>query len=98
MEVYSAEDISEKDQSILHSLPVPLQDLLLWFSHVFAMPHGLPPAHDCDHQIPLIPGAHPVQMRPYHYALALKSETEKQVADMLQSGIIEAARASSLRL
>jgi hypothetical protein len=92
MEVYSAEDILEKDQSILHSLSVPLQDLVLRFSHVFAVPHSLPPERVCDHKIPLIPGARPVQMRPYRYAPALKSEIEKQVADMLQSGIIESSK------
>jgi hypothetical protein len=31
-------------------------------------------------------------MRPYRYAPALKSEIEKQVADMLQSGIIECSK------
>jgi hypothetical protein len=57
MEVYLAEDISEKDQSLVQALSVPLQSLLIRFSHVFAVPHGLPPAHDCNHQIPLIPSA-----------------------------------------
>jgi hypothetical protein len=37
----------------------------------------------------LLTGASPVQLRPYRYALALKSEIEKQVADMLQTGIIQ---------
>ena len=31
-------------------------------------------------------------MGPYRYAPALKSEIEKQVADMLQSGIIESSK------
>jgi hypothetical protein len=56
---------------------------------VFELPKGLPPPRDCDHQIPLIPDACPVQMRPYRYAPALKTEIEKQVTEMLDSGIIQ---------
>jgi len=38
---------------------------------------------------PLIPGAAPVQVRPYRYAPALKSEIEAQIQEMLQNGIIQ---------
>lgn len=42
-----------------------------------------------DHSIPLLPGASPVNLRPYHYNPAQKTEIEKQVSDMLQQGVIQ---------
>jgi hypothetical protein len=48
----------------------------------------LPPARPCDHSIPLVPGAQPVQVRPYRYPPLLKDEIERQVTDMLKLGII----------
>lgn len=56
---------------------------------MFAEPTGLPPCRPCDHSIPLIPRAQPVSVRPYRYAPALKSEIERQVTDMLQTGLIQ---------
>uniref|UniRef100_A0A452YJ10 Reverse transcriptase domain-containing protein n=1 Tax=Aegilops tauschii subsp. strangulata TaxID=200361 RepID=A0A452YJ10_AEGTS len=38
--------------------------------------------------IPLLPGAKPVNIRPYRYSPAQKDEVERQVADMLAQGII----------
>ena len=58
------------------------------FASVFAEPSGLPPRRACDHKIPLVPGAQPVSVRPYRYAPALKSEIERQVTEMLHSGLI----------
>jgi hypothetical protein len=55
----------------------------------FEEPKGLPPSRSCDHSIPLVPGAQPIFIRPYHYAPAIKDEIEAQVKDMLQSGIIK---------
>jgi hypothetical protein len=49
----------------------------------------MPPRRSCDHSIPLVPGAIPVHARHYIYALALKTEIEKQVSDMLAAGIIQ---------
>jgi hypothetical protein len=56
---------------------------------VFELPKGLPPTRDCDHHIDLLPGAQPFHMRPYRYAPALKSKIERQVDEMLTSGIIQ---------
>lgn len=42
-----------------------------------------------DHSIPLLPGASPVNLRPYHYNPAQKTEIEKQVSDMLQQGVTQ---------
>ena len=40
-----------------------------------------------DHQIPLVPGARPVSIRPYRVALAMKTEIEKQIQDLLDQGV-----------
>ena len=71
------------------SLPPEVQSLLDQFVHVFEDPLGLPPSRACDHEIPLIPGARPVNIRPYRYPPALRDEIEKQVSEMLQQGIIQ---------
>lgn len=64
-----------------------IQSLLDQFSGLFAAPQGLP-RRQCDHTIPLVPGAQPLAVRPYRYAPALKSEIKKQVSEMLDSGLI----------
>lgn len=45
-----------------------VQALLHEFEGLFQEPSGLPPSRSYDHQIPLIPGAQPVNVRPYRYA------------------------------
>jgi len=71
--------------------PVPpeIAALLTEFQSVFEPPSGYPPARDCDHSIPLIPGASPFSIRPYRYPPMIKDEIERQVSKMLQSGIIQ---------
>jgi hypothetical protein len=70
-------------------LPPEFTALLAEFVHLFKPPTELPPPRDCDHSIPLIPGAQPVFVRPYRYAPVLKTEIERQVADMLEQGLIQ---------
>lgn len=55
---------------------------------MFAEPTTLPPRREADHQIPLLPGAQPVSVRPYRYSPTQKTEIENQVKQMLQNGII----------
>jgi hypothetical protein len=59
------------------------------FALVFQPPTNLPPERDCDHVIPLVPGAKPIHIIPYKYPPSLKDEIEKQVAEMLLKGIIQ---------
>jgi hypothetical protein len=89
MEVSSLESLTDKDQAIVHKLPAELQRLLTQYADIFEVPQGLPPPRECDYHIPLLTGVSLVQLRPYRYAPALKSEIEKQVAGMLQTGIIQ---------
>lgn len=43
----------------------------------------------CDNSIPLIDGAQPVEIRPYRHSPQVKDKIEKQVEEMLQSGVIQ---------
>ncbi|XP_039771719.1 uncharacterized protein LOC120639854 [Panicum virgatum] len=70
-------------------LPVEVQTLIDQFASLFDEPSSLPPSRACDHEIPLIPGARPVNISPYRYPPALRDEIEKQVAEMLDKGLIQ---------
>ena len=75
------------DVSSVSAIP-EIQTVITKFSHLFQEPSSLPPERQCDHTIPLIPGAQPVNVRSYHYAPAQKTEIEKQLAEMLRQGTI----------
>lgn len=70
-------------------IPESVQPILKEFQELFSEPTGLPPSRNCDHHIPLVPGAKPVNLRPYRYKPALKNEIERQVSEMLESGVIQ---------
>ncbi|KAK4385599.1 hypothetical protein Sango_2683900 [Sesamum angolense] len=57
-------------------------------SHIFSVLHGLPPVHQHDHHIHLIPGSHSINVHPYHYPHFQREAMAKLVTDMLQEGII----------
>jgi hypothetical protein len=75
--------VSESD------LPSSVHQLLCSYRSLFEEPTTLPPSRFCDHTIPLILGARPVNMRPYRFSPAMKDEVEAQVKDMLRSGLIQ---------
>lgn len=76
----------------LFALPSAMQPLLSKFSSLFHQPHTLPPARSTDHSIHLFPDAKPVNVCPYRYPYFQKQEIEKQVAKMLQNGMIQPSR------
>ena len=55
---------------------------------VFCTPTGVPPPRPFDHRIHLLPNAKPVNVHPYRYPYFQKNEIEKQVKEMLASGVI----------
>ena len=65
------------------SISVDLQKFLENNSKVFETPKGIPPIHDHDHAIHLIPGSVPPNIRPYRYPYAQKREIEHMVVEML---------------
>lgn len=57
------------------------------YGDVFELPKALPPEKVYDHTIPLLPGAASVNSRPYKYSPLHKNEIERQVTELLQSGL-----------
>jgi len=70
------------------TLPPDITKLLQSYSDVFHDPKVLPPQRTYDHAIPLLPGAVPINSRPYHYSPLHKTEIENQVQQLLQAGLI----------
>ena len=66
-----------------------LNALLEDYKDVFGEPKSLPPSRDYDHQIPRIPNSKPFKLTPYIHPHNPKNEIEKQVKEMLNSGIIQ---------
>jgi hypothetical protein len=56
-----------------------IQLLLQSFQSLFEEPTTLPPSRSCNHSIPLIPSAQPINIRPYQFSPSMKDEIEAQV-------------------
>ena len=75
--------------------PLDLQGIIDKHSKVFEyIPKGLPPTRNHDHEIDLIPGSVPPNIRPYRYPYSQKSEIERMVEEMLEAGIIRPSQSS----
>lgn len=66
-----------------------ITELITQYSHLFQQPSTLPPPRPIAHQIHLLPNTLPVNIRLYRYPHFQKAEIEKQVHDMLSSGLIQ---------
>jgi hypothetical protein len=73
-----------------HHAPVDekIQGVLEKFRSVFETPVRLPPYRTIDHQIPLLPSAQPVNIRPYKYSHFQKLELERIIEELLQTSVI----------
>ena len=70
--------------------PIPaIESLLTRFHHLFQHPSSLPPPRTIVHHINLLPNTTPINVRPYRYPQFQKSEIEKQVLELLSSGLIQ---------
>jgi hypothetical protein len=77
------------------SIPLDLQGIIDKHSKVFEdIPKRLPPTRNHDHDIHLIPGSVPPNIRPYRYSYAQKSEIECMVEEMLEASIIRPSQSS----
>lgn len=72
----------------LNTTTLDMQDLLKEYNTLFQEPTKLPPRREIDYNITLKEGTEPVNVRPYRYAYFQKAEIEKQVQEMLNSGLI----------
>jgi hypothetical protein len=76
-------------------IPLDLQGIINKHSKVFEdIPKGLPPTRNHDHDIHLIPGSVPHNIRPYRYPYAQNREIEHMVDEMLEAGIIRPSQSS----
>ncbi|MCH80537.1 Ty3/gypsy retrotransposon protein [Trifolium medium] len=71
-----------------------LEQLLHCYASVFSEPKGLPPIRGKEHAITLVEGHGSVNVRPYRYPHHHKDEIEKQVKEMLATGIIQHSKSS----
>ncbi|KAL2226249.1 UNVERIFIED_CONTAM: Transposon Ty3-G Gag-Pol polyprotein [Sesamum indicum] len=71
-----------------------VQEVLQEFEDIFKEPHSLPPERKIEHRIELLPEAIPRRQHPYRYAYRQKTEIEKIVKEMLNSGIIRPSQSS----
>jgi hypothetical protein len=81
----------EQHHPTVEQHPTEMQALITEFTSLFDEPQGLPPQREFDHAIPLLPGAQPINIRPYRYNPDQKDEIERQIVDMLANGIIQAS-------
>lgn len=65
-----------------------IQGLLKEYEDIFAVPKQLPPSREYDHHIPLIPGAVPMNSKPYRYSPFHNDEIERKVTALLEAGLI----------
>ena len=76
-------------------ISLDLQKVIDKHSKVFEdIPKGLPPPQDHDHDIHLIPGSVPPNIRPYRYPYGQKRKIEHMVEEMLEASIIRPSQIS----
>jgi hypothetical protein len=66
-----------------------MEAILHEFADILKEPAGLPPTRGVDHCISLKDGTEPINVQPYRNAYYQKEEIEKQVHEMLNSGLIK---------
>lgn len=77
------------DADSTNAVPPSIQQVVDDFSAIFGEPVGLPPRRECDHKIPLIPGAQPVNIHPYRHKPDHKDEIDARVEELLRQGVIQ---------
>ena len=70
-------------------IPPEITQLISSNDKLFQDPITLPPERAFDHQIPLILGVKPVNVKPSRYSPTQKDEIERQIKEMLENGIIK---------
>lgn len=87
-DVWAMAVVQIETKSVDTTIPETVHAVLDSFADVFSEPSTLPPPRPYDHAIARKPDAVPFNMRPYRYSHEHKTEIEKQVHAMLETGII----------
>lgn len=84
------EQDSAATAEVIFPADLPKEILAVLRSHVqaFGVPSSMPPKPQYDHKIHLQADSRPVNVRPYRYPYFQKTEIERQVKEMLDSGVI----------
>jgi hypothetical protein len=80
--------VTSPSDGVPEAISPDIQTILQEFVDVFSEPRELPPQHALDHAITLEAQASPMNSRPYRYSPLQKDEIERQVTEMLNSGVI----------
>jgi hypothetical protein len=80
--------MANSNEEITGGVSIAIQNILADFPEVMEAPMSLPPTRAYDHQIILQENKGPVNVRPYRYAHFQKNEIERQIFEMLMSGLI----------
>jgi len=75
--------------TLTHLIPEIASLLTKYATILFQTPTQLPPPKNITHKIHLLPNTNLVNVRPYRYPHFQKGEIEKQVAQMVSSGMIK---------
>ena len=87
-DIWAVALLDAQNEGQVADTPPEIHEVLQEFSSVFSDPNSLPPPRAYDHAITLSPGATPINVIPYRYSPLHKDEIEKQVAAMLETGVI----------
>ncbi|MCH81106.1 RNA-directed DNA polymerase (Reverse transcriptase), partial [Trifolium medium] len=82
------------EDDLSENLHRELEEVLDEYANVFQTPSSLPPRRKKEHVINLVKGQGAVSVRPYRYPHHHKNEIEKQIKEMLDSGIIRHSSSS----
>jgi hypothetical protein len=78
----------QKTDDAVKTLSPDMQSLLTEFGDIFETPTSLPPQRALDHAITLEADVRPVNSRPYRYSPLQKDEIERQIAEMIATGVV----------
>ncbi|KAJ1699965.1 hypothetical protein LUZ63_008477 [Rhynchospora breviuscula] len=79
----------DEQQHVTGAIHSKLKKVIEEYSSVFEEPMGLPPKRGVDHNIPLLPEAQPINLRPYRYSYFQKLEIEKIIEELMKHSVIQ---------
>lgn len=93
-EAEKVEPVEAQNPELTKVEQAELEEMLSKYAQVFREPSGLPPRRKMEHAINIVEGQGAVNVRPYRYPHHHKNEIEKQVKEMLSTGIIRHSTSS----